>query len=296
MRTDATDGKAIVFDVPVPPLPDKTGMQILTDIGIGVAAGIGAAAFTSVLGLSIGKGDLKKAVNDILSGVANIVHKAIEGNEIEQATAKMAGLVVLLNEYHSSPSTSLFRLESAITESAQLLSQLAAMMPQASGGYLFAVLVRLAALQELAQITQKSGERANVRNFASAAIPVMRAALEELRNMNEARVSDITLFNGSRVDWAGIDLIGANEMAPSDPTERKIQWAEAYFLLDGHRTSFKDEGGTADQMKESVLNQATAAREATLHRIRSEFQDGVVIPVTENIKQFEAIAEPSSDP
>ncbi|EON63293.1 hypothetical protein W97_02520 [Coniosporium apollinis CBS 100218] len=90
--------------------------------------------------------------------LALVFQKALEAERLQNATDKLRSLLDNIAEYNNAPSTSLFRLEDATTDSLDLLSTLAGLEYLGLPSYFVAVSVRITILQELHLVSGDNGE------------------------------------------------------------------------------------------------------------------------------------------
>ena len=265
----------------------------LWEIAKGILANLGAKALARWFGQGA-PADLQALFRSLILDIADIVRSTFDEARVEEATSDMQGLNLLMKEYSNSPETSRFRLEACVTQSAVVLKRLENLMPLSASAYIFGVLVRLAAAQEISLLTDAAGERQNVRDFASSALPTLRNALERLITVNASRVSDITFSVRVYVD-RDVGLVIEKVDAPTgerEPPPTYMAEVAATYYIDGIIRRFVKTGyrSQADEMKHQLNDPAVAAREIDLERVRVDFMSRVGLTVTQSIQSIEEIS------
>lgn len=274
---------------------DPATAAALTEIGKAILINLGAKALSKWFGFANDK-DVEALFRQLLLDLADVVRLALDEQSVKMSTSDLQGLNTLMREYLNSPATSQFRIETCITQSALSLKRLENLMPLSANAYIFGSLVRLASLQEYANITGSTAERKNVADFAIEATPKLKAAFETLLNSNQNRVTAIKVTTNSKADRRPIiepqlDI----EREPHDP----VYWyyeGEATYYVDGVRRHFVDStldkpNDSEEQLRSRILQAAEAARSLDVNRVRDDFWSRVGVAMLNSINQFEEISK-----
>ena len=255
---------------------DPELLAVLEEIGKGILQAVGAKILESLMG---GGQDLVSFYTKLITAISAIVKQELDENDIQIAVQEISEFEGLLQEYLNSPSTRLFTLKDLVDKSASYpISTLSALLnsyPSAAIAYLGGALFRLTVLQEFAKVTKAPGDFKNFTSYAAQAAEILRGVIPPLTNLNEARVSAIR-------EWSEAD--GMDHGADPQP----IYLHYCAYTLDGveKRFSFRAYNGDGTYPE----GEANAARNNDLQAVRTQFQNGVLVPINDGLAQLDKIA------
>ncbi|GFF56466.1 hypothetical protein IFM46972_10523 [Aspergillus udagawae] len=144
-------------------------------IGEGALGWVGSKIMDGIFGHD-GPGPVELQERSIKQ-IALVFQKALEAERLQEASDKLKSLINNVAEYNNAPSTSLFQLEDATTDSQDLLSTLAGLQYLGLPAYLVAASMRIVILQELLLVKGDSGYLLSIIGQISRSIDECDTAL-----------------------------------------------------------------------------------------------------------------------
>ncbi|MEN5171567.1 hypothetical protein ABE427_02350 [Acinetobacter higginsii] len=272
---------------------DPETIALLVEIGKEILIGLGVKVLSKILG-GDGGIDLKALLKKLLDEIFSTVKLALDQNEVKLAQDKLNAVNLLLREYQNSPESSLFRLQDSIVLSAVANETLLRLQPLSTSGYILGVITRLAALQEMANISGNESEHKNVGQYASEALPSLEEGFEQLFNINNNRIGQISTYIEHKL-LPDVLIAPQQQHIEREPIGPKywITLVTMTYNADGVIRSFveQENGSTSgDRLKEKLLPQVMASREADIKRVQDNFMSEVGIPLLEAIQTIHEIA------
>jgi hypothetical protein len=223
-------------------------------------------------------------IKELIAGVRDVVKKTIGEEQMGKYIADASSFLCLLNDYRESPRNGLGILRMIVEADAYPVGPLEALewnFPIAVQAYLAGALLRLAVLQEDALQSNEQKHYEGFRAFAVAAATTGRAATTALVEMNDARVSAVTFQR----DAGGCHRVG---------NKRECWWWHKFsYSVDNivrERARLSTDEKNADEHLQLLLEEERAS---DLTRIREQFEESILHPISHTIDLLDMVANMS---